>query len=259
MDYETLLVSQADAALVVTLNRPERRNAINLRMMEELIAAAREGESNRDVRALIITGGSECFSSGADLKDISERPASDGASSLKVWRRVTDTLEELKKPVIAAIEGFCVTGGLELALACDIRVGGVGSSFGITSARIGTVPGFGGTQRLPRIVGMSRALNILFSAEPVNAEEAYRIGLIDIKAARGGALDASSQLAGLYAQRAPLSLAALKQAVRRGMVMDLSAGLDLENALGSTLVKTKDRQEGISAFLEKRKPQFRGE
>lgn len=258
MIYETLVVSGIDAALVVTLNRPDRRNAINSRMMEELIAVAQAGEADSSVRALIITGGPEFFSAGADLKEISEGRTSAG-QNLKTWRRVTSALEQLGKPVIAAIEGFCLTGGLEFALACDIRVAGEGASFSITSARLGTIPGFGATQRLPRIVGASRALEILFSAEPIGTEEAYRIGLINRKTARGGALNEAQRLAAVYAERAPLSLGGFKRAVYRGLEMDLAAGLDLEQELGASLMNSKDREEGIAAFMEKRKPQFKGQ
>jgi enoyl-CoA hydratase/carnithine racemase len=258
MIYETLVVSGIDAALVVTLNRPDRRNAINSRMMEELIAVAQAGEADSSVRVLIITGGPEFFSAGADLKEISEGRTSAG-QNLKTWRRVTSALEQLGKPVIAAIEGFCLTGGLEFALACDIRVAGEGASFSITSARLGTIPGFGATQRLPRIVGASRALEILFSAEPIGTEEAYRIGLINRKTARGGALNEAQRLAAVYAERAPLSLGGFKRAVYRGLEMDLAAGLDLEQELGASLMNSKDREEGIAAFMEKRKPQFKGQ
>ena len=258
MTYETLAVSRSDATLIVTLNRPERRNAISLRMMEELIAIAEASAGDAAVRTLIVTGGSEFFSAGADLKEISERRASP-AHSLRTWRRVTDALAELGKPVIAAIEGFCLTGGLELALACDIRVAGEGASFAITSARLGTIPGFGATQRLPRVVGASRALEILFSAEPIDTEEAYRIGLVNRRTPKGGALEEAKRLAAVYAERAPLSLGGFKRAVYRGLEMDLAAGLDLEQALGAVLMHSADRKEGIAAFMEKRKPQFKGE
>jgi enoyl-CoA hydratase/carnithine racemase len=258
MTYETLVVSGIDAALVVALNRPDRRNAINSRMMEELIAVAQASEGDSSVRALIITGGPEFFSAGADLKEISEGRASAG-QNLKTWRRVTSALEQLGKPVIAAIEGFCLTGGLEFALACDIRIAGEGASFGITSARLGTIPGFGATQRLPRVIGASRALEILFSAEPIGTDEAYRIGLINRKTARGGALDEAQRLVAIYAERAPLSLGGFKRAVYRGLEMDLAAGLDLEQELGASLMNSKDREEGIAAFMEKRKPQFKGQ
>jgi enoyl-CoA hydratase/carnithine racemase len=258
MSYDTLAVNRADAALVVTLNRPDRRNAINARMMEELIAVTAAAGEDRSIRALIITGGPDFFSAGADLKDISEGRTSP-AQSLKNWRRVTTALEELAKPVIAAIEGFCLTGGLEFALACDIRIAGDGASFGITSARLGTIPGFGATQRLPRLVGASRALEILFAADPIDTAEAYRIGLINRKTPRGGALDEAKRLAAIYAERAPLSLGGFKRAVYRGLELDLAAGLDLEHELGAALMTSSDRKEGIAAFMEKRKPQFKGE
>jgi enoyl-CoA hydratase/carnithine racemase len=164
----------------------------------------------------------------------------------------------LNKPVIAAIEGFCITGGCEFALACDLRIAGEGATFAITSSRIGTIAGAGGTQRLPRIVGISNALSILFSAEPIDAEEALRIGLINKKTIRGGALAAALSVAKTYSERAPLSLSLTKQAVRQGMDLDFDAAIDLEMSLVSKIYGTQDKQEGISAFLEKRKPKFQG-
>jgi enoyl-CoA hydratase/carnithine racemase len=171
---------------------------------------------------------------------------------------VTEALEGLGKPVIAAIEGHCLTGGLELALACDLRVAGEGSAFAITSARLGTLPAFGATQRLPRVVGASRALEILLSAETIDTDEAWRIGLVNRRAPRGGALDEAKRLAAIYAERAPLSLAGFKRAVYRGLEMDLAPDLDLELSLGAELLGSADRKEGIAAFMEKRKPRFKG-
>jgi enoyl-CoA hydratase/carnithine racemase len=258
MTYETLAVSRADAAMVATLNRPDRRNAIGLRMMQELVAVAEACAGDADVRVLIVTGGTQFFSAGADLKEIGEGRISP-AESFKAWRRVTDALEGLGKPVIAAIEGHCLTGGLELALACDIRVAAEGATFAITSARLGTLPAFGATQRLPRVVGASRALEMLFSAETIDTEEAWRIGLINRKTMRGGALDEAKRLAAIYAERAPLSLAGFKRAVYRGLEMDLAPALDLELMLGAELLGSADRKEGIAAFMEKRKPRFKGQ
>ena len=255
--YETLAVGRADAAMIATLNRPDRRNAISLRMMEDLIAVAEACASDADVRTLIVTGGTLFFSAGADLKEISEGRVSP-EQSFKTWRRVTDALEGLGKPVIAAIEGHCLTGGLELALACDIRVAAEGAAFAITSARLGTLPAFGATQRLPRTVGASRALEILFSAETIDTDEAWRIGLVNRRTARGGALAEAKRLAAVYAERAPLSLGGFKRAVYRGLKMELAAALDLELSLGAELLGSADRKEGIAAFLEKRKPQFKG-
>jgi enoyl-CoA hydratase/carnithine racemase len=143
-------------------------------------------------------------------------------------------------------------------LACDLRVAGEGASFGITSARLGSIPGFGGTQRLPRVVGVSRALEILFSANPIDVEEAFRIGLINRKAAKGAALAEALAMVEVYSERAPLSLATMKQVVRQGMAMELAAALDHERELGATLGRTADRAEGMAAFREKRKPRFQG-
>ena len=259
MNYETIISAQDGPACVITLNRPAKRNAVSVLMMQELIAAMKAAEAESSVRAVIITGGASFFAAGADLNEaLQVKTAAQGIDYFKRWHALNATVEELAKPVIAAIEGFCITGGLELALACDLRVAAEGSTFAITSARIGTVAGAGGTQRLPRIVGTAHALELLFAAEPIEAREAHRIGLINRLTPKGGALEAAKTLANLYAERAPLSLALVKRAVHRGMQMDLASGIELETFLVTTIYGTEDKQEGISAFLEKRTAQFKG-
>lgn len=259
MSYETISVGQDDPSSVITFNRPDKRNAISVLMMDELMAALKAAEAEPSVRGVVITGGPAFFAAGADLNEALQiKTASQGTDYFKRWHRLTSTVEELAKPVIAAIEGFCITGGLELALACDLRVAAEGSSFAITSARIGTVAGAGGTQRLPRIVGVAHAFDILFAAEPIDAAQAYRIGLINRLTPKGGALDAAKALVNIYAQRAPLSLALVKRAVHRGMQMDLASAIELETFIVTTIYGTEDKQEGISAFLEKRAPRFKG-
>ena len=260
MSYASILVRREGPAAIITLNRPERRNAISLQMMGEIMAAAQEAEADPAVRSLILTGGPDYFSAGADLTEALEvKTPADGLTYFRSLHRLNGSLEALSKPVIAAIEGFCMTGGCELALACDIRVAGEGASFAITSARIGTVAGAGGTQRLPRIVGLANALEMLFSAEPIGTDEAFRIGLINKKTERGGALGKALAMAAVHAERAPMSLAFAKKAARRGMEMDLASGLDLETFMVTCIYGTRDKQEGISAFLEKRKAEFKGE
>jgi enoyl-CoA hydratase/carnithine racemase len=259
MSFSTILTKVDGPSYVITLNRPERRNAIGVKTLDELMAAVGEAEELPEVVGVILTGGTEYFSSGADLNDaaaISTR--SEGLTYFGRWHRLNDTLESLGKPVIAAIEGFCMTGGCELALACDLRVAGEGASFAITSSRIGTVAGAGGTQRLPRLIGSAKALEMMFSADPIDATEAHRIGLINRLVARGQALAEAKAMVEVYAGRAPLSLAWCKRAVHRGMQMDLAAGLEFETFLVSTIYATNDRKEGIAAFLEKRLPQFKG-
>jgi enoyl-CoA hydratase/carnithine racemase len=177
---------------------------------------------------------------------------------MALWRRFHRTLEELSKPVIAAIEGFCLTGGFELTLACDLRIAGEGSSFGITSSKIGTVPGSGGTQRLPRIVGVSNALEMLFSGDPIDAAHAQRIGLINRLVPKGQALQAAKDLVGHYATRAPLSHKLMKRAVYAGMQMDQGSAIEYEAFIVTSIYQTRDRLEGINAFLEKRPARFEG-
>lgn len=257
--YEAITVEQAEAAFVIRFNRPERRNALSLKMMDEISAAVTEAEANTAVRAVIITGTGQFFSAGADLNEALEvKTIADGDAFFGRANRLNAKLEALSKPVIAAIEGFCMTGGCELAMACDIRVGAEGSSYAITSARIGTVAGFGGTQRLPRLIGPGRAMDMLFSAEPVTAADAYRIGLIDRLTPQGSALDEAKRMAAVYEKRGPISLVFAKRAVRSGMQMDLSSAIDLEFALVTSIYTTEDKREGISAFLEKREARFKG-
>lgn len=259
MTYQTILISQDGPARVLTLNRPDKRNAVSTLMMQEIIDELKTAEADETVRAVIITGGQSFFSAGADLNEaLQVKSAAQGIEYFRQWHRLNTAVEELAKPVIAAIEGFCITGGLEFALACDLRIAGEGASFAVTSSRIGTVAGAGGTQRLPRIVGVAHALDILFSAEPIDAREAHRIGLINRLTEKGGALEGAKKLVSVYAQRAPLSLALAKRAVHRGMQMDLASGIDLETFLVTTIYGTEDKQEGISAFLEKRTAHFKG-
>jgi enoyl-CoA hydratase/carnithine racemase len=259
MTYATLEAGRDGAAFVITLKRPERRNALSRQAVAEILDAARQGEADAGARAVIVTGGLQYFSAGADLTEAIAVQPDTAADYFRGFHRLAEALEAVRKPVLAAIEGFCFTGGLELALACDLRIGGEGSSYAITSARIGTVAGAGATQRLPRLIGAARALEMLFAAEPIDATEAYRIGLINRLVAEGGALEEAKRMAALYATRGPLSHAYVKQAVHRGLQMDLAAGLELEVELATKAYGTHDKQEGIAAFLEKRAARFRGE
>ena len=259
MQYKTIITAQDGPAFVLTLNRPDKRNAISMLMMDEIIAALKSAEAQTGVSGIIITGGETFFAAGADLNEALEvKTATQGLAYLKRWHRMNATLEELAKPVIAAIEGFCITGGLELALACDLRVAAEGASFAITSSKIGTVAGAGGTQRLPRIVGVANALDLLFSADPIDAREAHRIGLTNRMCAKGAALDTAKKMVQTYAQRAPLSLQFAKRAVHRGMQMDLASAIEFGTLQVTTIYGTQDKNEGISAFLEKRTPSFKG-
>jgi enoyl-CoA hydratase/carnithine racemase len=259
MSYQNIKTSQDGAAFIITFNRPERRNAISVATMQDLMAAAREADADPAVRGLIVTGGDEYFSAGADLNDaLAIEGAADGLTYFKRWHTLCDTFENLSKPVIAAVEGFCMTGGCEFALACDLRVAAEGSSFAITSSKIGTVAGAGGTQRLARLVGPANALEMLFHANPIDHREAYRIGLVNRITPKGGAVAEAKAMIRVYEQRAPLSLAFVKRVVHRGLQMDLTSALEFEAFLVATVYGTADRKEGISAFLEKRDAKFAG-
>jgi enoyl-CoA hydratase/carnithine racemase len=260
MSYNTIEVQKDGPALVITLNRPESRNSFSVELMGELAAAAKDGEQDPDIFGVIVTGGDKYFASGADLN---EALALTGPKSvvdyMSNWEKLCRSMEELEIPVIAAIEGFCMTGGAEFILACDMRVGAEGSSYAITSARIGTVAGAGGTQRLPRIVGMGNALEIMLMADPISAEEAYRVGLLNKLTPKGGALAKAKEMVGVLAERAPLSLAWVKRVVYNGMQMDLRSAIDYERFIVTSIYQTSDRKEGIGAFLEKRPAKFKGE
>jgi enoyl-CoA hydratase/carnithine racemase len=259
MTYETIRTEREGAAFVITLNRPKFRNAISTVVMDELVAAAAEADRDASISGIVITGGDSYFSAGADLNDAQALSTSPQmVRYFQKWHRTCRALEENEKPVIAAIEGFCFTGGFELALACDLRVGSASSTYAITSARIGTVAGAGGTQRLPRIVGPARAMEIMFYADPFDAKEAYRVGILNKLTEDGGALKAALSMVEHYATRAPLSLSFIKHTVHKGMQMDLSSALDYEAFIAATIYHSADRREGIDAFFEKRKAQFRG-
>ena len=260
MTFKTIKINKYGPALVITLNRPESRNSFSVELMGEVVKAVKDGEADPTIFGVIITGGDKYFASGADLN---EALALSGPKSvidyMSNWEKLCRTMEELEIPVIAAIEGFCMTGGCEFVLACDMRVGGEGSSYAITSARIGTVAGAGGTQRLPRIVGMGNALEIMLMADPISAKEAYRVGLLNKLVPQGSAINKAKEMVGVLADRAPLSLAWVKRVVYNGMQMDLRSAIDYERFIVTSIYQTADRKEGIGAFLEKRPAKFQGE
>jgi enoyl-CoA hydratase/carnithine racemase len=259
MNPENIQVAREGSACVITIHRPDKRNALSLRTMDEIADAARAAAQDAAVRAIVLTGGAQFFSSGADLNEaLQVKSVMDGDAFFGRANRLCALLESTDKPVLAAIEGFCITGGLELAMACDIRVGAAGSSYAITSARIGTVAGFGGTQRLPRLVGPGNAMDMLFSAEPIDAERAHRIGLIERLVGKGEALAEALRMVAVYDKRGPISLAFAKRAVRNGVQMDLASGVAYEYSLVTGIYGTDDKREGVSAFLEKRDAKFTG-
>jgi enoyl-CoA hydratase/carnithine racemase len=260
MAYKTLEFSKDGAAAIVKFHRPERRNAISIEMMHEIEAVLGSLSGDPSISGIIFTGGNDVFSAGVDLntaKGLSSGKIID--DYMKHWRRLNRMVEDHDKPIISAIEGFCYTGGLEFALACDLRVAAKGSTFAITSSRIGTVAGAGGTQRLPRLIGIPAALDMMLAGEPFDSEWAFRVGLINRLTETGRALDEAKKMVELYSTRAPLSLRFIKRAVYAGMQMPLAEAIEFESFIVNTVYGTADKLEGISAFLEKRPAKFRGE
>jgi enoyl-CoA hydratase/carnithine racemase len=261
MNFSFVDVERDGAALTIKFKRPEKRNAISKAVMDDFIAAVESVDDDPDIFGIIIAGHPNFFSAGADLNEalVEQSTPALGVKYMAKWRKFNSTLENSSKPVIAAVEGFCMTGGFELILACDLRIAAENATFAITSAKIGTVPGAGATQRLPRLAGIGNALEILFAAEPIDVHHAYRVNLINKVVPVGEALNEAKRIVQVYATRGPLSLKLLKRAVYRGMQMPINEALEFESFVVNTIYQSKDKQEGITAFLEKRKAVFKGE
>lgn len=257
---DELYSEHADGVATITLNRPQAINAINARIRELLPAAVVAAEEDRDVRVILIRGaGERGFCSGADIGEF-EAPGS-GVEARAIRHAATwiDVLADARKPTLAALHGYCLGGGLEIAAACDIRIAAENATFGLPEVSLGIVPGAGGTQRLPRIVGLGHALRLIMTGERIDAAAALRIGLVS-DVVPGEQLDTrAADLAHRLARYAPQAVAYAKEAVRRGSELPLAEGLRLERDLSAVLMGTADRIEAAAAFRERREPVFRGE
>ncbi|PYN76942.1 MAG: enoyl-CoA hydratase [Candidatus Rokuibacteriota bacterium] len=259
MKYEAIRYELADGVATITLNRPEVHNAMNEKMREELTACFGDIAQNADVRVVVATGaGEKAFSAGADIREFvaPQVPVQFRAHRQRVDFRAA--MDRCGQPIIAAIRGFALGGGLEFALACDIRIASEDSLLGLTEVNLAIIPGGGGTQRLPRLVGRGKALEMILTGARIDAREALRIGLVERVVPAGEALSAAQTLALTLAERAPVALRYAKEAVVKGLELPLAEGGRLENDLATLLRTTEDRIEGAKAFLEKRKPRFTG-
>ncbi len=244
---------------VLTLNRPGRLNAIGRDVLGLLAAAVAEAAADERVRALVITGAGRAFCAGADLSEIEALP--DARAFRGFIGRMTEVyqlISDCPKPSVAALHGVAFGGGLELALACDLRVAESGARLGVPEMKLGVLPGAGGTQRLPRLVPAGVAKQMILTGEPITAERAHALGLVNELAGPGEALTAALALAGQLAAGAPLALAAGKRLVDRGLGMDLAAAISYEGESVSMLFGTADRAAGLTAFRERRPPAFTG-
>ena len=247
---ELVLIERSGTSAVVRMNRPEKQNALSRELFAALDDALMALEDDNRIRGIVITGNENVFSTGGDLKEaLGLRSVEDTRRWLDLFRRVNERIESIGKPVIAAIHGYCVTGGLEMALACDIRVAATNAQFGITSSRIGTVAGAGGTQRLARLIGPEWTKELLFSGDFIDAETALRIRLVSEVAMPERVIARGLERLEAYARRAPLSIAYSKAAVNNGLNMPIEYALAYERQITTTLFTTEDRREGQAAFL----------
>ncbi|MBE0479948.1 MAG: enoyl-CoA hydratase/isomerase family protein [Dehalococcoidia bacterium] len=258
MAYRTLVYEKQDHLVRLTLNRPDRGNLIDLETADELADACREINQDEDVRAAVITGKGSVFCSGSDLSGIAAVAARD-MRKVNPASVASEAVSGVNCPVLAAINGEASGAGLELALACDIRICSEDARFCFPETSRGLIPGGGGTQRLPRIVGRGKALEMVLLAAPIDAREAHRIGLVSRVTPGESLIEDAETITRQLLARAPIALRFAKEAVRMGMDMTLRQGLRLEADLSFILQTTADRSEGIRAFLDKRKPEFRGE
>jgi enoyl-CoA hydratase len=259
MPYTTLLFDVADGIARVTINRPDKLNALNATVIAELDDAVSRIESDAAVRAILLTGaGTKAFVAGADISEIGGQGAMEGQARARAGQRMMRRLEQCGKPVVAAVNGFALGGGCELAMACHLRIASETARFGQPEVKLGIGPGYGGTVRLPRLVGRGRALELLLTGGMIDAQEAWRIGLVNRVVPADRLLAESEQLLGVILQNGPLAVRACLELVDAGSAMAVDEALRLEASWFGLLSATADMREGTAACLEKRKAAFTG-
>ena len=259
MKYKSLLYSKEEGIGIVTVNRPESLNALNGEVYTELYKLFQEIEDDQDVRAVILTGsGEKAFVAGADIAEMQPQSSVEIRSFIDKGRRASDRIYTLSKPVIAAINGFALGGGCELAMCCDLRVASENAKFGQPEINLGAIPGAGGTQRLSRLIGMTKAKELIYTGNAIDANTAFTMGLVNKVVPPESLMAEAKELARKLLSKSSIALALAKKAITSGANMNLPSGLDLEAECFALSFATEDQKEGMSAFLQKRKPEFKG-
>lgn len=256
MNYENLLFENRDGIASVTLNRPEKLNAINKALLAELRGCFEKIRNDRDVRAVILTGAGRAFAAGADVKELAALDGMDGREASRRGQDVFNLIENQGKPVIAAVRGYALGGGCELAMAATLRIAAESAVFGQPEVKLGLIPGYGGCHRLARLVGAGRALNLILTGDTISAQEALRIGLVSRVVADGELMAAAEALARAIVSNAPVAVRLAIEAVHRGLNLSSHEAQSLEAALFGLCCATRDMKEGTQAFLEKRPARF---
>jgi enoyl-CoA hydratase len=257
-EYETILTAVGDGIGAITINRPDQRNALDTQVLGDIRQALAELRYDREVGVVVFTGaGERSFAAGADIGELRERTALDALASF--MQGIYDEVESYEKPTIAAVNGYALGGGCELAMACDIRIASENARFGLPEVSLSIIPGAGGTQRLARLVGKGRAVEMILTGRAIDAEEASRIGLVTRVTAPEALTEAVRETAAEILKKGPLAIRLAKLAVRTGFETDQKTGLIIERLAQAVLFNTEDKNEGASAFLEKREPRFKGE
>jgi enoyl-CoA hydratase/carnithine racemase len=259
MEQQVVLEERQGQVAILTLNRPEVMNSLNFAMLRGLHEKVESLRFDNDVRVIIITGaGPKAFCAGADLKERATLNDQQVKEFILTIRNLFTNIEYLPKPVIAAVNGIALGGGTELALACDIRIASSTATMGLTETRLAIIPGAGGTQRLPRLVGRGKAKELIFTGRRVGADEALSIGLVNQVAEPEKLLDACLEMAGMICETGPIAIQQAKYAINYGLETDLHTGLAIESNAYWITIPTEDRLEGLAAFREKRKPVYKG-
>ncbi|MGI9181058.1 MAG: enoyl-CoA hydratase-related protein [Longimicrobiaceae bacterium] len=258
-EFSNLQLEVQEGIATLSVNRPDKLNALNEQTIRELADAVDEIAGNDEVRGVILTGvGQKAFVAGADIGELAKMGPIDGIQVSRLGQRVFRQIELSRKPVIAAVNGFALGGGCELALACHLRIASENGKFGLPEVKLGIIPGYGGTLRLPRIVGKGRALELILTGEMIDAQEAHRIGLVNRVASQEELPGEARKLMETILRNGPIALALAIECTTRGLEMSVDDGLALESNLFGLLAATEDMREGMTAFLEKRRAEFRG-